>query len=407
MRVIAVCCVFVASQIACGGAIAPERALHNGTGDAGWGAPSQGDEAPAADGGEPVASGDATIGLPPSQGEDAGNDAVTAETGIAPGDGGQAATAFLINPAHTGAIDDPSLTPPLARIWDVDLGAEPTYPLIADGRVYAVTTTGNVSAFDNRTGDTVWAPAIVSASGGSPMATYEGGRLFVLTWGGALSAFDGATGNVLWTYQFPQNVFFDSPPTAYAGNLYVAHDATLYALDEASGGTLWTANIGGGDYSSPAASAQGVFVAYAGPQVYCVAPETGAPIWHYAGSESGGGGETPILVGNSLYVMDISGDPERVVWNIRGNVPERPPPSVSWRQRVLRVLVRHSRAGRQLPSDDLDIPNLRCGRAGKRPGHDLASRRERLCLRRLHLLGDRRPRCGCRDERVDRRACVV
>jgi hypothetical protein len=51
-------------------------------------------------------------------------------------DAGAIATAYEINAAHTGALDDPGLVPPLAELWDVGFESEVSYPLVAEGRVY-------------------------------------------------------------------------------------------------------------------------------------------------------------------------------------------------------------------------------------------------------------------------------
>ena len=51
-------------------------------------------------------------------------------------------------------------------------------------------------------------------------------------------------------------------------------------------------------------SAQRVFVAYVGPQVYAFSRTTGAPNWHYSGCCEGGGGATMPLYRGRLYDHD-------------------------------------------------------------------------------------------------------
>jgi outer membrane protein assembly factor BamB len=292
------------SLLGCGGALAPESPLDLADG-AGGGPP--GTPVPTPDGGSICPScpepPDATLSSKDGGEVDAGPDVAFSFT-----DSGSAATAFQINTAHTGSIDDPTLTPPLYRLWDVDLGAEPAFPIIADGRVYLVTNIGNAFALDEKTGATIWGPVAVGSGGADegPLPAYDAGRLFALNGDGALTALDAATGTTLWSFQFPiEDGFFDSIPTAYGGILYVPVDGTLYAIDEASGATLWTANIGSGDYSSPAVSSSGVYVSYAGPQVYDIDPLSGGQAWHFSGPAGGGGGETPVLFNDALYVMDV------------------------------------------------------------------------------------------------------
>jgi outer membrane protein assembly factor BamB len=290
------------SLLGCGGALAPESPLDFADGGGG-GAPG-----PTADSGAScpgcAESPDATLSSNEGGSPDAGPDVTFVFT-----DSGSAATAFQINTAHTGSIDDPTLTPPLHRLWDIDLGAEAAFPMIADGRVYLVATDGNARAIDDKTGAMLWGPVAVGngGAGGGPLPAYDAGRLFALNGDGMLTALDAATGETLWSFQFPTDydALFDCPPTAYGGILYVPVGGTLFAIGETSGATLWTANIGSGDDSSPAVSTNGVYVSYAGPQVYDIDPLSGAQAWHYSGSSWGGGGETPVLFDGALYVMDI------------------------------------------------------------------------------------------------------
>ena len=54
---------------------------------------------------------------------------------------GDEAVAYQINPAHSGSVTTPHLTPPLVKAWTLDLGLPVSYPLIAGGKVFAITGT--------------------------------------------------------------------------------------------------------------------------------------------------------------------------------------------------------------------------------------------------------------------------
>lgn len=56
------------------------------------------------------------------------------------------AVAFQINPGHTGAVENDSLTPPLTMRWSRNLGAQVSYLLCAGGRVFVTTGSGNSTA---------------------------------------------------------------------------------------------------------------------------------------------------------------------------------------------------------------------------------------------------------------------
>ena len=221
---------------------------------------------------------------------------------------------FQIDTTHTGATTSATLTPPLKRRWVVNFGRPISYPLIADGRVYVTVNnaTGQgttLFALNATNGATLWS----SNLGGSLFwsgSCYENGRVFALNGSGLLRAFDGATGNVIWSALLPGQSMFTSMPTVRNGVIYTGgagSGGTVYAVDATNGALLWTQSVMNGDHSSPAVTSDGVYVSYACPNVYKLDPATGAVIWHFAPGCSGGGGKTPALYNNRLYVRDLTG----------------------------------------------------------------------------------------------------
>jgi outer membrane protein assembly factor BamB len=271
-----------------------------------------------------------------------------ASAGTAGGGGGAgAAVTFQINPAHTGASTDTHIAPPLAKRWSMELGSSVSYPLIADGRVF-VTTVSTVSAgtllyaLDLTSGAILWGPTEL----GSPLpqtpslgpsnwsnAAYDNGRVFTVDGNGVMSAFDGATGDMVWTEQLPEQWSFSSPPTAVSGTVYLGgagDGGWVYAVDEAHGAVLWHASVENGDDSSPVITADGVYVAYAGNQVYDLSPHDGSTIWHYDGPSEGGGGDTPVLAGGLLFARDLTGSNiilDAHTGNMQGTFSAGPPPA--------------------------------------------------------------------------------
>lgn len=226
------------------------------------------------------------------------------------------ATTFQITPDHAGVTTSGGMlalqTQPL---WSVQLPGALSYPLIADSGVY-VTSAGipggngnggsQLYALDAKTGKTLWAPVTLPATYTASYLAYDAGTVFALTSDGVLSSYNAATGVAGWSEQLPGQYAFSSPPTASKGILYVGgagSGGTLYAIDESSGALVWTNGVENGDSSSPAVSAQGVYVSYP-CQVYDFDPASGAMLWHYNGGCEGGGGRTPVLAGGKLYVRD-------------------------------------------------------------------------------------------------------
>lgn len=225
------------------------------------------------------------------------------------------AVAFQINPAHTGSIQFGSVTLPASSAWSVTLDGPPSYPLIAQGKVFVtVPVSGGGSellALDETTGNKVWGPILI---GGTGNAVYDSGNLFVLyTSGGAnggiLQAFDGATGASKWSTTLPNQYMLDSAPTAANGTVYATESGsgvTLYAYDEATGNLKWSDLLAAGDNCAPAVTATGVYVSY--PQIAAAFdPVSGSQLWLDAPGGDGGGGAIPVVANGVMYAPNGSG----------------------------------------------------------------------------------------------------
>ena len=221
---------------------------------------------------------------------------------------------FQIDATHTGATTSATLTPPLKQRWVVNFGQPISYPLIADGRVFVTVRNASFQgttlfALNAANGATLWSSNLAGSFAISG-ACYENGRVFAVNGSGLLRAFDAATGNVVWSALLPGQFMFSSQPTVHNGVVYTGGSGsggTVYAVDANNGALLWTRSVMNGDHSSPAVSSDGVYVSYACPNVYKLNPATGAVIWHFAPGCSGGGGKTPALYNNRLYVRDSAG----------------------------------------------------------------------------------------------------
>jgi len=225
-----------------------------------------------------------------------------------------AAVAYQHDPAHDGNSADPSFVAPLTKAWSKTLAGTVGYPLIADGRVFVtVAHTPNygddVEALSLETGDVLWGPTSIGGTYWAGSIAYDKGQIFAVNFDGSLTAFDAVTGDVNWTSSLGGQWSFTSPPTAVDGTVYVGgagSGGTLYAVDETSGTTKWTAQVANGDHSSPAVDAGGVYVSYACEQTYRFAFD-GSLGWHHSTGCAGGGGRTSVVHGGKLYVRDDAG----------------------------------------------------------------------------------------------------
>ena len=223
--------------------------------------------------------------------------------------------AYQVNAAHDGhlATGGPASLP-LQQKWSKDLGGFVSYPIVAAGKVFAVARGPEngaygtyLSALDAATGATAWGPIPLGGVYFWSGLAYGDGRLYAVNGDGLLRAFDPATGAQKWIRQLPGQYSFSSEPTYANGIVYVGgagSGGTLYAVSARTGRVLWTQSVANGDHSSPAVSDDGVFVSYACPNVFGFEPEHGAPLWTYSDGCSGGGGRTPVLAHEWLWVRD-------------------------------------------------------------------------------------------------------
>jgi outer membrane protein assembly factor BamB len=249
--------------------------------------------------------------------------AALAIAGSAAADPGALAVAYQINVAHNGVQTDAALTPPFSLRWRVTLPAPVSYPLIAEEKVFVTaassadnaTRTPVLYALDQTSGQIVWSKTLPL---GWPRANaaYDNGRIFVTgtnpvccAAGGVTLAYAADSGAFLWRTELPWEYTTTAAPTAANGVVYVsgAGAGALYALSEDDGRILARQPVQYGDQSSPTLSDGAVFVSYACNQAYGFAQTTLAPLWHYSGPCSGGGGKTTVYADGRLYTRDFFG----------------------------------------------------------------------------------------------------
>jgi outer membrane protein assembly factor BamB len=222
------------------------------------------------------------------------------------------ATTFQLNPRHDGHSPT-QLKAPLQRAWSHDFGAQVGYPLIVNGRVFVTTSPltddgpigASLWAVDASNGTVDWGPASLGSADGFAGITADGANVYAVNSGGTVRAFDQATGTEIWSRQLlSSSVGYNSPPTVRDGTLYVVGLGKLYALDAASGAVRWSASVSNGDHSSPAVTADQVIVQFACRLTQAFDVTDGSPRWSHVEGCQGGGGRTPVLHDDQVYVRD-------------------------------------------------------------------------------------------------------
>src|SRR5689334_13444165 len=241
--------------------------------------------------------------------------AISVQAQVAP----EQARNYQINETHPGSINLPGLTPPLRSKWSRNFGQDMSYPLIADGKVFITVRNPSADgtqlyALNATDGSTLWSYALTGSYSWSAIC-YENGRVFALNFDGLLRAFDGTTGSLVWSKQLPGQYAFTSAPTVFQGVIYVGGaglGGTAYAVSAENGNVIWTTPVRNGDDSSPAVTADGVYLSYSCFNVYKLNPANGSTAWFTNPPCSGGGGKTPVLYNDRLYARDVASTPDRI-----------------------------------------------------------------------------------------------
>jgi outer membrane protein assembly factor BamB len=238
------------------------------------------------------------------------------------------AVAYQINARHDGYSASGVDAPPLTKEWSRDLGGSVSYPIIADDRVFVTASDPSaygtiLYALDAATGKDAWGPVKLGGTYWWSALAYGNGRVFAQNYDGVLSAYDAATGTQAWSVQLPGQWAFTSPPTVAGGIVYTVGaggGGTLYAVNAATGKVRWTQQAANGDHSSPAVTASGVYVSYACLMTYAFEPKAGTPIWRHSTDCQGGGGRTPVVSNDGLWIRDAD-DKTPTVLNLANGKP--------------------------------------------------------------------------------------
>ena len=181
----------------------------------------------------------------------------------------------------------------LSSAWSVSIGSGAgdeaflNPPVVADGTIYAVDGSVQVSAIDTGSGRTRWSmtpedlPDADRLNGGG--IAYGDGRLYLATTKGIVLALDASNGQEIWRQSLGAPLR-GSPAVAEGLVLLISADNQSFALDAQSGELVWqhtapgeiAATLGG---STPATSQGIVIVPYSSGEVNALSLETGIPIW--------------------------------------------------------------------------------------------------------------------------------
>ena len=207
------------------------------------------------------------------------------------------AVSYQIDTGHSGYVSFQSASLPTARLWSVDLGTQPSFPLIVGGTVYVTDTNGEVQALDGQTGARLWGPVASPGGSGNGLA-YDAGTVFALSGSGftasILMAINASTGEPLWSVRAGSygSAF---PPVAANGFVYVGG---LSAFDEQTGAPAFL--YYGQTSAAPAVTADGVYISPS-----CQALDLQPVLWKFRWQSNatcdGAGGNVPVVAGGLMF----------------------------------------------------------------------------------------------------------
>ncbi|MXP31865.1 PQQ-binding-like beta-propeller repeat protein [Erythrobacter jejuensis] len=182
----------------------------------------------------------------------------------------------------------------LSRAWTANIAGASNRerlgaaPVVGDGKLYAVDTSGVIHAFDAQSGARVWdhrmevdAGIRSSAFGGG--VSYFGDRVFATNGVGEVLALNADTGEVLWKVK-PGGPLRDAPTLAFNLVIVMTQDNQIIALNANDGSTSWqesgsSAQAGVFGVASPAAGQGSIIAGYSSGELAAYRYENGRTLW--------------------------------------------------------------------------------------------------------------------------------
>jgi outer membrane protein assembly factor BamB len=214
-------------------------------------------------------------------------------------------------------------------------GSVATEATVANGVMYYTTSNDILFAKDLASGVNKWFERVSGIDSNSQPAL-SGDTLMLLT-GNILSNYRASTGQKRWFIQLPNNA--SVPPALDAeGNAYLITDnLQIYAVSGVRGRGLWKkpARIDFPPVTAPIVSGNMLIVPTSQGGIYVFDIETGALKWNYVIQPSATNinaiptsvniGSSPVVIGNTLYVLSDDG----ALTAFRPDAPDSLPPTIT------------------------------------------------------------------------------
>lgn len=222
-------------------------------------------------------------------------------------------------PNHS--MQNPVLPKELKNVWKTDIGSGSTdelpltsQPIVAEGKIYTMDTSANISAFSSQNGKLIWKVSIDNDDEDDAVIrgglAYSDKSIYATNGYEEIFAIDALNGNIKWKKSIPSAS--RTSPTVIDNRIYITTlDNRLIALDSKNGDTLWS-YLGIGESAgllgaaSPAANSDVVVPVFSSGEVTALRVENGSVAWtdNLASVRSFGGGLESLSEIRAMPILD-------------------------------------------------------------------------------------------------------
>ena len=187
---------------------------------------------------------------------------------------------FLLrgNPQRTGVYDVSAIRQPPEIEWQVKAGYSLLIsPMIADGLLYTISTSGTMYALNVQTGQEVW--SVEGLGQHENVGAIVGDKIISAGISRQVRAHDRHNGVELWTFETGYPV--QGAPLVVADRVFIATYGEIYALNLQSGEPVWNVETGNTEdaYVGAPAYEDGVIYAGGGKTLFALDSQTGQEVW--------------------------------------------------------------------------------------------------------------------------------
>ena len=194
-------------------------------------------------------------------------------------------------------------------IWEYTVGGAPilSSPAVAYGKVFFGTDDPICTLYclDEFTGDFLWSFSDGTPIQGSPAVADD--LVFIGTLGGTLYALNEISGDILWSYTISAPIYSSPAVDSFKRLVIIGAEYDVVCVDEITGTPKWTFPTSGQIvFSSPSIASNGlVYIGSYDKNVYCIDEDTGMEIWRF--TTNGTVDSSPAVSAEHLFIGSSDG----------------------------------------------------------------------------------------------------